>query len=490
MALNKLENEILKQVNKKNIDIVKVNELFKKGVNPNALSDDEVETYDTCTYYSTFFSECIFESQEKTPDLLPLLKCFVENGLDVKKYGPSIIGDFHFIYENSDLYEMTKYMLNNMDKGNCVDQALKGIGMEESYYNCCQHDDTASNELASIYEIIESFNKDKEFNNIYPYKRILGQKVKSISLSGNNSSIDDNIFICDSSNDGMRTLIECENDNLSVLDDDMIFVNNSAVIENKNKDFSKYLTDNLKGEIIENIEFEHTEFVSGPKSYSQGRIITISFSNNKKILYKYLYKEKQFALLYVDISNKKILNEYQDIFIEREYNVLDKSMSIVKPDMTAMFKIFHNCDVNSGARYSFSFTSSYSDELIDDYINIDEESFEILRPYINKYIPDFDQYDNLNPIKDRTYVKLQSEIISLIEDLENDNITEEYKKCAYNSKWCFDGFSYDDKTYLNYRFDDVKPTVIRFLKAFIWYIGEYHGYAYCNDDKLLNIGGY
>lgn len=490
MALNKLENEIFKLVDNNHIDINKVNELFKAGANPNALLEEKVEKNDDCTYYSTFFSECIFEAQSKSPDLFPLLKCFVENGLDVNKYGPSIIGDFCFIYKNSDIYEMTKYMLNHMDKDNCVNQALMGIGTEESYYNCCEHMDSESNELASIYEIIDAFANGKEFNDIYCWKRIIGQKVKSVKVSGNKSNIDGNVFICESENDGMKTLIECEKDSLYVIDSNMIFVNNSIGIDKYSEEYSRYLSDNLKGETIEKVEFEHTMFVSGPKTYSQGRIIIISFSNNKKLLYKYLRDDKQFALLFVDMTDKNILKEYTDVFVEKEFNVLDKRMSTVKPDMTGMFKIFHNCDVNSGARYLFSFVDYYDEKESNDYIKIDEESFEILRPYIDKYNPDFDQYDSLNPIKDRTYVKIQKDIISLIEDLENDNITEEYKACVSNSKWCFDGFSYEDDIYLHHRFDDIKPIIIRFLKAFIWYIGEYHCYAACLDDKLLNVVGY
>ena len=490
MSLNKLENDILNLVNRKNIDVRKVNELFKSGANPNALSNDEVETFNSCSYYSTFFSECIFESQENTPDLFPLLKCFIENGLDVNKYGPSIIGDFHFIHGNSDIYKMTKYMLNHMDKNNPVEQALDSIGTEESYYNCSLKNDFASNELASIYELIKAFSKGNEFNNIYSWKTIIGEKVKEINISGTNCIIDDNTFICSSLNSEMKTLIECESNKLYILDNDIAFVNNSALIDNKSKKFSKYLTDNLKGEVIENVCFEHTEFIDAPRSYIQDRNIIISFSNNKKILYKYLINEKQFAIMFVNTTDKNILLEYTDVFVENEYNILDKNMNIVIPDMTGKFKIFHNCDVNKGARYSFSFINYYNDKLIDDYINVDEESFEILRPYINKYIPDFDQYDNINPIKDCTYVKLQNEIISLIDDLEKDNTTKKYIECVYNSKMCLDGFSYDDKMYLEYRFKEIKPIIIKFLKAFVWYIGEYHGYTYCNDDKLLNISGY
>ena len=128
-------------MDEKIINIEKVKELFESGANPNAMEYDESDKSDKGfnddTYYSTFFSECIFEAQGKSPDLYDLLKVFIEYGLDIEKYGSSIISDFHFIFENSDIYEMTKLMLNSAKNKIDVGEAQAGIGTEESYRNCC-----------------------------------------------------------------------------------------------------------------------------------------------------------------------------------------------------------------------------------------------------------------------------------------------------------------------------------------------------------------
>ena len=77
MALGELENKILKLVDEKIINIEKVKELFERGANPNAMEYDEPDKgFNDDTYYSTFFSECIFEAQGKSPDLYDLLKVF------------------------------------------------------------------------------------------------------------------------------------------------------------------------------------------------------------------------------------------------------------------------------------------------------------------------------------------------------------------------------------------------------------------------------
>lgn len=152
MALGKLENKILDLVNNKIINIVEVEKLFEQGANPNALEDEKVDKgWDGDNYWSTFFSDCIFASQEKEPDLFPLLELFIKYGLDVNKYGPSIIGDFHFIRGNNDIYEMTKIMLDKMDRKTNIHEALSGIGVEAAHLNCCFDDmDVESNEFDTI----------------------------------------------------------------------------------------------------------------------------------------------------------------------------------------------------------------------------------------------------------------------------------------------------------------------------------------------------
>ena len=494
MMLGDLENKILQLAENRDFDLDKYEELFKQGANPNAIcydfdySDIEKDGY---KYYDTLFSACMdFISGDF--DFLPLLKCFYKNGLDLNLYGPSIISDIHYsVYSKlTDFYEMIKFILNHMDKGISLYGCLVEYDMEESYYNCCLYDDYNSNKLASFCKLLNYYCDGKDYNCIFPWEKIIGQKVKKVVVSGKNSRVEDNVFFSSFNYGDMSTLIQCEKDSLFVLDDYDVYVDNYICLDNSCEEFSVYLTNQLKDEIVENVEFEHIKIINGNKSISEGRNVIISFSNNKKIIYRYIRDDKEYALIYVDTTNKNILEQYKDVFVEKEFNVIDKKYKGVKPDYTCKFRIFHNCDTNFSCRYKFSFLTNMDDVLYDDFIIIDEESFEILRPYVCKYIPEFDQYDSFNPIKAKTFNKLKSELLALIEDLKEDNITDRYKQCAYNSMWCYGGFDYNKEEYISYRFNDFKYDVIDFLNAFLWYITEFQSFSSSLDDKILNISGY
>lgn len=290
MALNKLENDILKLVDNNKIDILKVEELFKQGANPNALECDEADKgFNDDIYWSTLFSECIFASQDKHPNLYPILELFIKYGLDADKYGASIISDFHFIHEGSDIYEMTKLMLDNMDKNTDVGEALSGIGTEESYLNCSFDDmDYESNDLFGLCVLIESFEKHEPYKSFYRLPKIIDEKFKGIQLNGDFILLGKNKVAVKSEKNKicMFSKIEMEKNTLIVEDNYGVYINNEDIHEYTNNDFTKYANEYFKDEKILDLKFKHYEVKLSPKSFAQGRVVTINFSNNKKLIYE------------------------------------------------------------------------------------------------------------------------------------------------------------------------------------------------------------
>lgn len=288
MSLGKLENEILKLVNKKNIDIMKVTELFEKGANPNALEYDKPDSI----YYSTFFSACIFEAQEKEPNLYELLKIFIEYGLDIEKYGASIIGDFHFIFENSDIYEMTKLMLNSAKHKIDVGQALSSIGIEESYRNCCLDEmpdrDESSNELFGLYELLEAYKNEKNYNGFYRLNLKPNQKFINIKVKGDFVEINENKIAVKSEKEKccMTSKIQMENDTLIIEDNYGVYINNNDNDEYEENEFTRKANKYFADEKIVEIKFKHYEVEINPTSRAQGRVVTILFTNDKKLVYE------------------------------------------------------------------------------------------------------------------------------------------------------------------------------------------------------------
>lgn len=290
MALNILENKILELANNNIINIKEVEDLFKQGANPNALDDDKPDKgWDGDEYWSTFFSECIFAAQDKEPDLFPLLELFIKYGLDVNKYGPSIIGDFHFIRGKSDIYEMTKIMLNKMDRTNNIHEAISGIGTESSYLNCSFDDmDAESNDLLGLCIMLESFSENKPYKSFYRLPKKINELFKNIKITGEFVILEKNKVAVKSkkSEFSMFSKIEMEKNNLIVEDNYTVYINNEDTHEYQENIFTEYANDYFKNEKVIDLKFKHYEIELSPNSHAQGRVVTINFTNNKKLVYE------------------------------------------------------------------------------------------------------------------------------------------------------------------------------------------------------------
>ena len=288
MTLGILENKILELVDNKIIDVDKVEDLFKKGANPNALWDEKVDRgWDGDEYWSTFFSECIFASQEKEPNLFPLLELFIKYGLDVNKYGPSIIGDFHFIRGNNDIYEMTKIMLDKMDRKTNIHEAISGIGVESSYLNCCfDNMDAESNDLLGLCIMLENFTKNKPYKSFYRLPKKINKYFKKIHVKGEFVTLEKNKIAVESkSKSYLITKIEMENHDLVVEENCDVYINDEDDEEFTENIFTQYANEYFKGEKIVDLKFKHYEVEVDPTTHAQGRVVTINFTNNKKLIY-------------------------------------------------------------------------------------------------------------------------------------------------------------------------------------------------------------
>ena len=289
MALGKLENKVLELVNNKNIDMTAVENLFIQGANPNALEYDEVDRgWDGDDYWSTFFTECIFVSQENEPNLLPLLELFIKYGLDVNKYGPSIIGDFHFIRGNNDIYEMTKIMLDKMDRNTNIHEAISGIGVESSYLNCTfDNMDAESNDLLGLCIMLEDFSKNKPYKSFYKLPKKINEQFKKINVKGDFVILEKNKLAVESkSKSYLITKIEMGNHNLIVEENCDVYINDEDDEKFTENIFAQHANEYFKNEKIVDLKFKHYEVEMDSNTRAQGRVVTINFTNNKKLVFE------------------------------------------------------------------------------------------------------------------------------------------------------------------------------------------------------------
>lgn len=296
MLIGDLENKILELVDSEVIDIEKVRGLFEMGANPNALECLESEVTSDYEYWFTFFNKCIFAAYNKNPDLYSLLELFIEYGLDVNKYGPSIISDLHFIHKNNDLVKMTKLILSHIDKNTNVEQALDGIATEASFLNAGfgddEYDDERSNYFDTIYDILVWYENNKDYTKIYDYHKMIGKKVNDVNIFGNIIEIEDSKLIAELKqvNESLFTLIKCNDGVLKIIDEYKVYVDNNEFINMSDNSFTELLKKELIGETIDNIDFEHKVYHEGMEFFSY-RYVSIYFSNNKKLKYKLIHKK-------------------------------------------------------------------------------------------------------------------------------------------------------------------------------------------------------
>lgn len=290
MALGKLENEILALMNSEIIDINKVEELFKNGADPNALEDDEPDLdFDNNIHWSTFFTSCIFSTLQNNPDFYPLLEVFIKYGLDVNKYGSSLIDDFHFISDRCDIYEMTKLVLNHVTDRTKIEPALSSIDTVESWLNCNIDEicDAESNDFYGLYVLVESFLNNIPYNSFYRLPKQINEEFKNIYVNGNFVVIEKNKLSAkyNENKNALNTKIVLKNNTLIVKDYHSVYINNDDIHNYIENEFTDYANSHFKNEKVIDIKFKHFEVELSPDLCAQGRMVTISFTNKKELKY-------------------------------------------------------------------------------------------------------------------------------------------------------------------------------------------------------------
>ena len=156
-------------------------------------------------------------------------------------------------------------------------------------------------------------------------------------------------------------------------------------------------------------------------------------------------------------QNSMILEKYQNIFVEGEARTLDEKGVLIGYNFEDDgYKIFHNCDCHYGARFTFNTIDMYEIKAETEYITIGEDDgFDLIFPFINKYIPNFDPYDFVNPLKANTFVLMAEEMLKEANILRSGN----------------------------------KLKQADFIEAFVWYFKEHKKIDDCSS-LMINICGY
>lgn len=146
MAITRNEQRIYKLVeDKKKYSVSALDKLIKAGANINAVADDDIEN-------SWSFAVDLMYMADKDIDKFEMLKCFCNNGFDLKRFAKDIILNYEFIsFKTTDVIEMTDYILDRIDTSLDFSDVIEDLEMECSFL---AEDDYYAKRLSLYKEVL------------------------------------------------------------------------------------------------------------------------------------------------------------------------------------------------------------------------------------------------------------------------------------------------------------------------------------------------
>lgn len=262
-------------------DLFEIRELIIAGADVNQLNQYGENIFEDA------FLDVLYHVRNHSEKLPPtvaqikeILQLMVEHGWDIQKYGLSTMDQFKFSTYDYFTFDLYRYMLqfDLAADPQAYEDVLEGVGTEESYQRCCEHDHDLENLFFALYELIEAKKEGKDFTCIEPYYGAVGLPIDKVLYFGDPNTlvnIGDSVeynndigFVC-----GNKLLILCESVNILFM--------NGRIDETPQIDISSMFT-NVLGKSIKTVSFDHNDVVKGKTSYGQPTII-IEVDDGRKI---------------------------------------------------------------------------------------------------------------------------------------------------------------------------------------------------------------
>lgn len=228
----------------------------------------------------------LHKTVELIKEIIPLM---IDNGWDMKKFGIPTLHQFLFSTYDHITFDLYKFMLQYdlTDNPKDYEEALEGIGSEESYQRCCEENHELENLFYSIYEMVDAKMEGRSYEGIELYYNAVGLTIDKILYFNETNSLGiksdftefnaDIGFVC--------------GDKLLVLKDGInILFMNDRLSETPQVNISNVFGKDVIGRKINSIYFEHKTIVKGTTRYGQPTII-IELKNGKKLKFTHNFGE-------------------------------------------------------------------------------------------------------------------------------------------------------------------------------------------------------
>jgi hypothetical protein len=223
---------------------------------------------------------------EKIKEIIALM---IDNGFDIKRFGISTMSQFKFATYDHFTFDLYRFMLQYdlADDPKAYEETLEGIGGEESYQRCCEHDHDLENLFYAIYEMVEAKMEGRDYKSIEPYYGIVGLTIDKIIYFSDSNTLDEkNEFTEYNADIGFV----CGNKLFVVREGVNILFMNDRINEQPKVDISSVFGKDAINRTIKSISFGHKDIIKEKTHYGQPTII-MELTNGKKIKFTHNFGE-------------------------------------------------------------------------------------------------------------------------------------------------------------------------------------------------------
>lgn len=271
-------------------DLDEIKELIVTGADTNQLNKYGDNIFDDVflkvLYAVRDDAKLLPKAVEKIKEIIALM---IDNGFDIKRFGISTISQFKFATYDLFTFDLYRFMLQYdlADDPKAYEETLEGVGGEESYQRCCEHDHDLENLFYAIYEMVEAKMEGRNYKSIEPYYGIVGLTIdKIIYFSDSNTLVEKNEFTEYNADIGFV----CGNKLFVVREGVNILFMNDRINEQPKVDISSVFGKDAINRTIKSVSFGHKDIIKEKTHYGQPTII-MELTNGKKIKFSHNFGE-------------------------------------------------------------------------------------------------------------------------------------------------------------------------------------------------------
>ena len=289
MTKQELDMKLVKVCESGYLDINKIQELILAGADTNQVCDEKNIFDRVFLMFLNTRRQTPKRNYYKAKKIKETIQLMVAHGWDVKRFGMSVMNGFLFSTYDRNTFDLYRFMLQYdlAESPEDYDEALEGIGTEESYLRCCEKDHETENLFYALYELVEAKKDGRNFESIEPYYDAVGMKIDRILyFDESDTTVQKKAFTEYNADIGFV----CGDKVLILRKGVHILFMNDRITETPQVDLSETFCADVIGQTIQSVSFDHKTVVKGTTHYGQPTI-TVELSNGQKLKFSHYFGE-------------------------------------------------------------------------------------------------------------------------------------------------------------------------------------------------------